>query len=656
MTAPHSHLTHPKYRPDIDGLRAVAVLSVVAFHAFPSLVSGGFIGVDVFFVISGFLISTIIFGSLDKEAFSFAEFYSRRIKRIFPALTIVLFASFVLGWFVLLPDEYKQLGKHTAGGASFIANLMLWRESGYFDNSAETKPLLHLWSLGIEEQFYLLWPIVLCFARKLNVNLLTVTITAALASFLMNISGVKDSPIATFYSPQTRFWELLAGSWLAWFALYKKDSLSELGETPRSVMSILGLSFLMFGFVILNKDYSFPGMWAVLPVFGAVLIITAGPGAWVNRNVLSNKLLVWFGLISFPLYLWHWPLLSFARIMESAAPSGYIRSAAVVIAVILAWLTYRYVERAARSAEYGDIKVFALSLAMIGIAGIGWLAYVEDGFKTRPAAQLEAENNELLNWSSFKTAGCETDVLKSDANFCLELGSTENQKIAVIGDSTGNAIAPGLAKIYEGKGRGLVNFGSYGCPPIRGIPSTDNWAKTNDCVEGTKKAYRIILESKTIDTVVLAIFARDLRTWGGFQADISMDEKFNKIKPLIDADISELKRAGKNVIVTYDAPYNPVPSRECLERPGRLTSQHKCDIDESQIIDRQPFVGLFDGYFSQKTDVCIVRQSNVLIKNKKSQFFDADGKLLLRDNNHLSYRGSDLVADEFVRSGCLSLL
>ena len=156
-----THLSHPKYRPDIDGLRAIAVLSVVCFHAFPDLLKGGFIGVDIFFVISGFLISTIIFENLDKGTFSFSEFYSRRIKRIFPALLLVLIACYSFGWFALLADEHKQLGKHIAAGAGFVSNFVFWNESGYFDNAAETKPLLHLWTLGIEEQFYIIWPLLL---------------------------------------------------------------------------------------------------------------------------------------------------------------------------------------------------------------------------------------------------------------------------------------------------------------------------------------------------------------------------------------------------------------------------------------------------------------------------------------------------------------
>jgi len=183
MTNPALHLSHPKYRPDIDGLRAIAVLSVVAFHAFPSWMKGGFIGVDVFFVISGFLISTIIFENLDKGTFSFSEFYARRIKRIYPALLIVLTASIVFGWFSLLADEYKQLGKHTMAATGFISNFVLWSEAGYFDNSAETKPLLHLWSLGIEEQFYFIWPLLCWFFWRMKFYRLALVVGFILASF-----------------------------------------------------------------------------------------------------------------------------------------------------------------------------------------------------------------------------------------------------------------------------------------------------------------------------------------------------------------------------------------------------------------------------------------------------------------------------------------
>jgi peptidoglycan/LPS O-acetylase OafA/YrhL len=305
MTSSPLHLSHPKYRPDIDGLRAIAVVSVVVFHAFPSWLNGGFIGVDVFFVISGFLISTIIFESLDRETFSFAEFYARRIKRIFPALLIVLIASYIFGWCALLAAEYKQLGKHIAAGAGFVSNLVLWGEAGYFDTSAETKPLLHLWSLGIEEQFYIIWPLLLWLAWKRKVNLLAITGLVTGISFYLNVKGIKKDGVAAFYLPYTRFWELLCGSLLAWFSLYSKSAHANLaltldgwlvqavfsepreadGKTLANVLSFFGLFLLVYGFFKIDKTLSFPGTRAVVPVLGAALLISAGPKSWINGSV-----------------------------------------------------------------------------------------------------------------------------------------------------------------------------------------------------------------------------------------------------------------------------------------------------------------------------------------------------------------------------------
>jgi peptidoglycan/LPS O-acetylase OafA/YrhL len=204
------------YRPDIDGLRAVAVLAVVLFHAFPNALSGGFAGVDVFFVISGFLISSILFAQIELGRFSIADFYARRARRIFPALALVLACTLAFGWFILLSDEFRRLGKHMAAGSGFVANLVLWSESGYFDTAADLKPLLHLWSLGIEEQFYLVWPLLLGLAWSRKVSMWWVLGAGMLMSFGLNIYGVGIDPTGTFFSPLTRFWELLAGAALAW--------------------------------------------------------------------------------------------------------------------------------------------------------------------------------------------------------------------------------------------------------------------------------------------------------------------------------------------------------------------------------------------------------------------------------------------------------
>ena len=209
-------MQHPKYRPDIDGLRALAVLLVVIYHAFPQWLPAGFIGVDIFFVISGYLISQIVFENLHQGTFSFKEFYVRRVLRIFPALILVLLACYVYGWRDWLADDFALLGKHIAAGALFVSNIALWQESGYFDQSAELKPLLHLWSLGIEEQFYLIWPAFIFILWPSKHYLPKMILGIAIISFISNILTIRTDPIAAFYAPWTRFWELATGSYLAY--------------------------------------------------------------------------------------------------------------------------------------------------------------------------------------------------------------------------------------------------------------------------------------------------------------------------------------------------------------------------------------------------------------------------------------------------------
>lgn len=303
-----------KYRADIDGLRAIAVLAVVIFHAFPAYAPGGFVGVDVFFVISGFLISSGIFNNLNQEKFSFREFYGRRVKRIYPALLLILLVCFVLGWFILMSDEYAQLNKHILGASGFVSNFILLSESGYFDNAAETKPLLHLWSLGIEEQFYIIWPILIWGFWKKRSNLLSLILLTALLSFGLSIVGIHRDISKTFYMPFTRFWELIAGSILAYVTLFQYANISKfknvLEKILRSALRIpseksnytlvnniqasLGLVFILFAVSNFSSKLLFPGWWALVPVIGSVLIIDAGEASWLNCNLLSGRIFVWF--------------------------------------------------------------------------------------------------------------------------------------------------------------------------------------------------------------------------------------------------------------------------------------------------------------------------------------------------------------------------
>lgn len=396
-----------KYRADIDGLRAVAVLAVVVFHAFPSLITGGFIGVDIFFVISGFLISTILFKKSDSNNYSISDFYSRRVRRIFPALFAVLFVTLAYSWFVLYPDELKQLGLHTSTSTIFVQNIMLWTESGYFDTSSETKPLLHIWSLGIEEQFYILWPIILLLAVRvkdlqLRKNLyLFSAVLVFVVSFTLNILSIKNSPSSVFYLPQYRLWELAAGSILAWVVLYNPKNVLAITENKyfSQSISLVSVSALFTAFFSFNSETLFPGVAALVPVLASVLIIFVGMNSYFNSKILANKFMVWVGLISYPLYLWHWPILSFGYIKYGDALPIKYSFVAIFLSIFIAWLTLKFIESPVRASSRRGVVTFLCGL-IFGLGLAGFFISTTDGEFGRTKIQKRKNNADMIGSSN----------------------------------------------------------------------------------------------------------------------------------------------------------------------------------------------------------------------------------------------------------------
>ena len=391
-------MTPDRYRADIDGLRALAVVLVVAFHAWPALVPGGFVGVDVFFVISGFLISGILISALHEQRFSFPDFYVRRERRIFPALVVVLVASYAIGWFVLFADDYQRLARHIRAGVLFVSNFALWSEAGYFDGAADTKPLQHLWSLGVEEQFYLAWPLLLWLAWRWRIRPLWLTAVLLVGSLGLNLVSIRTDLVSTFFSPLTRFWQLLAGAMLAclpyepaveqaWRRVIPSDDRGR-GRLANAG-SAVGLTLIVLAVVFINQNTHYPGGWALLPTVGAVLIIASGPHAWLNRKWLSQPAAVWLGLISYPLYLWHWPLLSFARISTGETPSLAVRGGIVLLSVGLAWLTYVVLEKPVRFGTLRRVAVPLLSTAMMAILGVAQYTVRAEGLIERAISRSD---------------------------------------------------------------------------------------------------------------------------------------------------------------------------------------------------------------------------------------------------------------------------
>ncbi len=473
-----------KYRPDVDGLRAIAVLSVLGFHAFPEYVPGGFVGVDVFFVISGYLISSIIVAGLQDGRFTFSGFYGRRIRRIFPALVVVLGACYAAGWFLLFADAFMQLGRHVAAGAGFVANFVLARESGYFDNAVETKPLMHLWSLGIEEQFYLVWPLAAFLVWKSRANLLVAATIVMTLSMASNVATVRRDLVGDFYSPTTRFWELMAGTVLACIeveasGLSRRAAawLEQLRSSDglRDAAALAGVLVIGSAVFALSRERHYPGLWALLPVGGAWLLIAAGPDASVNRAVLARRGMVWVGLISYPLYLWHWPLLSFARLLMNEVPPPAMRGAALAASFVLAWLTYRVIETPIRFGRRYAAVVPVLCVAMTGLLGAGYVTFMQDGLLGRAVNRSDkaffVEYYTNMRKKGIEQAyrrGCDfmewgTDASRTsiDAD-CTLAGS--NGTYLLWGDSFAQALSYGLRQALP-SGIALAQVATSHCRP-----------------------------------------------------------------------------------------------------------------------------------------------------------------------------------------------
>lgn len=450
------------YRPDIDGLRAIAVLAVVIYHAFPTALPGGFVGVDVFFVISGYLISGILFKSLAEGRFSFLEFYARRIRRIFPALIVMLFLTIAAGYYYLLSDEFEQLGKHLAASCVFIQNITLLNESGYFDSAAELKPLLHLWSLAVEEQFYIFFPplLILVWRKKWHITWILVAFLAV--SFFANLVISEKDNAADFFLTQYRCWELLAGAILAW-RHFSKGPEGRFGN----LYSIFGLLLLIFSLICLNKSNPYPGWRAIFPVAGAVLLIAAGPSPIINRWLLSNPFSIWVGLISYPLYLFHWPLLSFLNILKRNNPHTSSILAAVLLSFLLAALTYYLIEKRVRySKARWTIPFLIIAFIVTGVLG---LLIWQKKVKARSSGLgFDEHIQAALDMKYFK--GVDASLFYPD--IWIHEPKNDGLKTLYIGDSHMQQCAPRIFDLFKNDRtgeRGFIFFTLGGLIPVPGI-------------------------------------------------------------------------------------------------------------------------------------------------------------------------------------------
>jgi peptidoglycan/LPS O-acetylase OafA/YrhL len=664
------HNSRPEYRRDIDGLRAVAVLSVVIYHVFPSWLPGGFAGVDVFFVVSGFLISTLIFKSLDAGKFSFADFYVRRIKRIFPSLSIVLLAILIFGWRNLLPDEFELLGRHLAASAGFVQNFILEGEAGYFDTASEYKPLLHIWSLGIEEQFYLVFPLAIYAVWKVNKRWVFYLIIAGISiSFALNFFGphsLRRNPVSTFFSPHTRLWEFLAGTLLAYASLRDTTMRAAIpswisarlnfqysAPAAADTVAFIGLGLVVSAFVLLEGTREFPGAKALLPVLGTILVIMSGPDSRIKQAILGNKPIVFIGLISYPLYLWHWPLVAFARIFNDGVLALTHQIAVIVASIVLATATYLFIERPIRSGHaHAVLKAVGLVIVVAAIGVVGLAIESNYGY---PSESFQKAKDQL-NWNDewLRIPDCHKKFGVDEAVEHCVVSDASDGSVLLIGDSHSNHLWPGLNEALPGK---VVNLFLSGCAPFPDLDVNHN----GQCPNRVAKIYEYIERQQKRTTIIIAGFhllyysgygvGRDPRRMTIRYRDLTGK---NAYLASLEAALRRLTDQGRRVVFVADFPelgFDPITCfDDLLSRLGGRLARSPCAIPrESHEARRSDFINRLAPILKKFPTVVLFDPLEALCDDRFCWGMRGE-TFLYRDGDHLSFQGSRAVATALRRS------
>lgn len=662
------------YRPDIDGLRALAVVLVVGYHAFPDTLKAGFIGVDIFFVISGYLIGGIILLNLQANDFSYRNFYYRRILRIFPALILVFLGVVIAGYICLLPDELKSLGSYVLAGGLFGENFLLWHSTGYFDTAAQAKPLLNLWSLGIEEQFYIIFPLLLLFCWKKRLRIFTILAILALLSLADCVWLRGLDPAADFYSPLTRFWELFAGCMLkaaemspAYGRVREKINkiisrifyrdITEWQDGLGLLLALCGFFVLGFALVRITQQSWYPGWLALFPVCTALFLVGAGQSNLISRYFLSNRAAVFIGKISYPLYLWHWPMLSFAWIINGHldASTRVLRVALVLAAFLLASLTYWLVERPIRLKRcLGRASMPILIGGMAFCCGLGFCLQFGQGFPDRANMRAFSEMKRSLSGDPtlFNEAGLKyTATQPKEFSFCKYRDAGKNETLVIYGDSHAHAAYAGIAKLGEqlansgdGNGFNTLCLGSNGVNILKS--------------ESFKKFLKVLSQHPEIKKVVMINVGMALIT--GIDNRVDNNRGLNnpargigteKFKRILEERIAELVKMGKEVVVVAENPELNHDIRSAIKRgfKGISIDHDRLKLSKKEVLKwERPYLDVLN-QLGKIPGVEILHSIDTFCPGQECLAFDKNGLSLYHDDDHLSINGSDFQAQRIIR-------
>jgi peptidoglycan/LPS O-acetylase OafA/YrhL len=631
-----SHNPALSYRADIDGLRAVAVLAVVFYHFGIGGIAGGFVGVDVFFVISGFLITGIIQREIEQDRFTFAGFYERRIRRIFPALFVVLAATLLTGYFILLPSDLVLLGKSTLATLAFGSNVLFWRTSGYFDTTSELNPLLHTWSLAVEEQFYIGLPILLILVfRYAKSSLRPVLIAGILISLLacLWVQGLR--PTAAFYLSPFRAWELLLGAYLA------------VGNLPlvtkswmRESLAWLGLFLLVISIVFIKAGPEFPGWHALGPVLGTGLLIYAGgSGLTVVNSLLSVKPVVFIGLISYSLYLWHWPVLVFMNYLNGIEPLGMLALVGILVSIVLAVFSYCYVETPFRvnrmALNFKWLTIFTVSSSILLII-LSSAILLTNGAPRRfndDVAFLDSEIATDIKFSSCESIG----LMNGKPNPNCMIGAKVPEKISVViwGDSHALALAPAFDIAFKERGISALLVFDSACMPLLNLINEFN----SSCHINNEKTFNYLASNKKIKLTILAATWISYSEKNGFYSVKSINGDYGNelvFPQAFDKTIAELDRKSKDIWVIGQIPWAPDHLRDLALRLAFNNPMPK-ETGTAEVIDR---LNVFNNtVLKNRNNITFSNPTEVLCPNRSCVYL-YEGKPIYRDASHLSLYGA----------------
>ena len=599
------------YRREIDGLRALAVLPILLYHAGIPGFPGGYVGVDVFFVISGYLITSIIARQLSDGTFSYAGFYERRLRRIFPALAAMLLFCLLAACFILLPSEVPDFAKSVIGTVLFASNIAFYRQSGYFDAAGEIKPLLHTWSLGVEEQFYILFPILLFLVhRYLPRYRRSVLALCAGLSLALCIYLTPDHASAAFYLIPTRAWELFAGSLVALGAMPKLGS-----ARARDGLALLGVALIVSAILLLDDKVPFPGVAALLPVAGSVLVVAYGEGTMAGR-LLSFRPLAFVGLISYSVYLWHWPLIVFGRDLRLVDGGTASAAAAVLASLLVGYLSYRFIETPFRDrARFNRRSIYWLAAIGSGaLLAAGIAALRSDGLRWRYSGEVLAFDDGARDTSPLRET-CHRSAGKADpASACIMGGTVADT--ALWGDSHGVELSYALAT----PAHPIRSLTYSACPPAAGVTVADR----PDCEEHNRLVARYLHGTPEIRTIIIAAFLSFQMERPGFA------------RGLVES-VDGLVKAGKSVVVI-----GPLPVEGAGHLPRRLARWGDFRIPVQDYGARQRrVIALLT--LLQARGARIVWPSDHLC-DARSCAVSVEGRPLLFDDHHLSMTGARYLA------------